>query len=211
MNARKLLTEALIPALRLVFPQAEPVDLLFFGSEADICSPLPAKYGVDTSAEMVYNAVNGVTLGGFPLFCCTRINGGYIEFTLSDEALSELARLCAAPEAKPPSKPFDHGRNADSVAARLIWLANGGAGFYPPHDPILKKAFLACLLADTESSRQRALSLAEKALCLSRRARMSGGEALSPGAALCMAAALLEKCPSLRSVGEPENEQNTLI
>ena len=40
---------------------------------------------------------------------------------------------------------------------------------------------------------------------------MSGGEALSPGAALCMAAALLEKCPSLRSVGEPENEQNTLI
>lgn len=191
MSIRSMLTEAILPALRELCPGAGPEDILFFGPHADVSSPLPLKYGVDISEDMVYNFMNMVAFCGSPLFSHTRINGGYIDLTFSDEALNALAGLFEGVKPFLPREPFEHGRDPYSLSARLLWAAEISCGFQVPRDPVYRRAFLFCLLADTESSRARALSLSEEALKKTRLASLEGAETLSGGAAKCMAAAML--------------------
>lgn len=176
--------------MRRIAPEARACDMLLFGRNADVSSPLPLKYGVDMDADMVYNIVIGITFNGCRLFSGARMSGGYIDFTLTDEAIFELAAPYMGIPLTLPEAPFEHGRNLCSVRARLIWAAKTGGSFFYPRDALLRRAFLCCLFADTEGSRQRAAVLADEALEKSRRARFTGGETLSGGAAHVMAAAL---------------------
>lgn len=204
MRLREMLVISLLPALSGLFPEASAEDLKFFGSEADICSPLPAKYGLDTDRDTVYNMVNGTTILGRPMLRSAALSFGYLNFTLTEQALELLADE-AIIHGQPfiPDERIETGSGLYSVRSRLRDIAAVSDGaFYEPIGRVMRSAFLHCLLADSPASLSIALSEADEAIRIHRIAKACGeGELLSGKAALAMAACLY---------GRP-HEQNTLI
>lgn len=188
MQARRLITQALLPVLRRYCPEAEACDLLFFGGRADVCSPLPVKYGLDSGADMVYNIKTGISVGGAPLFSSVRLSGGFLEMTLNRTAAEYLAGPFSArgAEAEMPES-FEPGPNADCIKAGLLHAARtskGGLGLIP-EDGEARRALLFTLFADTSASRSIALRACEKVLETNRRTPVLGA-----GAALACAGAI---------------------
>ncbi|MBO6061598.1 MAG: hypothetical protein J6P98_05745 [Clostridia bacterium] len=188
MNIRQIVTAAVLPPLRRVFPGAGSADLLFFGPAADIASPLPGKTGLDFTEEKVYNILTNVSAGWSPLFTRVGVSGGFLEFTLSDPAVEYLASALLAERGAPPFPAgFELGPEPACAVAGLLTAAACAkdAGFTVPKEPEIRKALLLSLFADTPASVNKAVRAAQNALRSSRR-----GAQLSRGAALSMAAAL---------------------
>lgn len=185
MHARRLITAALLPVLRRVFPEAQPCDLLFFGGAYDVCSPLPAKYGLDIGADTVYNILTGVSVGGSPLLESLESRGGFLNMTLSPAAVELLAASAAGRGAGMPER-FELGANADCIKAGLLHAARlaPDAG-YVPGDEGARRALLLTLFADTQRSRSIALKACETTLDNNRRRPILGA-----GAALACACAI---------------------
>lgn len=177
MHARRLITAALLPVLRRVFPDAGPGDLLFFGGAADVCSPLPAKYGLDIGADTVYNILTGVSVGGSPLLESLESRGGFLEMTLSPAAVELLAASAAGRGACMPER-FELGANADCIKAGMLHAARlAKDGGFVPGDAGARKALLLTLFADTPQSRSIALKACETILDENRRRSILGAGA----------------------------------
>lgn len=188
MILRPILEDALLGPLRELFPDAEGSDLLLFGEKADISSPLPQKNGIDIAPAAVYNILKEVSLGTVPLLSDVRIENGYLNMTIGDEA---LAMICGAlSQFHEPSRaevididPF--GR--EFIRARLldVWFERGDGDFSPPEDPLMRRAFWNVLAADSPSSLTVALKRCGIALREDRKSpRLCGKAAYYMAAAL---------------------------
>ena len=100
MRLREMLVISLLPALSGLFPEASAEDLKFFGSEADICSPLPAKYGLDMDEAAV--VIGDFFDGRFPLFVKPANSGSSVGITKvrTLRELPEALRVAVAEDAK---------------------------------------------------------------------------------------------------------------
>lgn len=190
MKPREQIEEALLPALRRLYPPACGRDLLFFGERADISSPLPKKNGVDIAPAVVYNILKEVALGSIPLLSDIDIEDGFLNLTVGDEALALLCGAVSSTWAQPPAETIEvdpFGR--EYIRARLldIFHERGGA-FSVPEEPLMRRAFWNVLAADSPASLSVALRRCGAALAADRKSRL-----LSGAAALIMASALQNK------------------
>ncbi len=193
MSPREEVVNALLPKLKELAPSAGVSDLSFFGGSADVSSPLTKKFGVDITPETVYNIKTTTVFRGLRLFSDVWEKGGFLNCDISgevweliaDEAISRLADY-------DPDDTIDVSADPAFVRAGLLdaWHESAEEGGLPPADPVVRKAFRFCLMADTEARRSLALKAACEALSRSRRAKALGGSGLiSKKAALAMASA----------------------
>lgn len=191
MNARDIVFDSVLPVFKSCFGRFERGDLLFFGDRADVVSPAPRKYSLDAEPNMVYN-VKSSSVKGVPLFKDVTVSDGYVNMTFSDEAFSLLAEGFA--EGRSPARmpdAFETG-SREALLAALVPLSRYDGGVFPPEDPLVRRAVLYSMFADTPESVSRAYELIRRAVFLDRRARCEGLRLISGKAALVMALALEE-------------------
>ncbi|MBR3383561.1 MAG: hypothetical protein IKG85_11085 [Clostridia bacterium] len=186
MSMRSQLEEALLPALREVFPEASGEDILLMGRRADICCPLPRKYGIDIPESMVYNIMDGVHVGGMPLLSGADFVDGFINFNLEEDALRLFAEQAASKASLLLPDGFELGLNAGAVRAGLLHASRTAGEGLPtvPSDEAARRALRCALAADSQSAVNVALRLAEETLRRNRKHRF-----LSETTALAMASA----------------------
>ncbi|MCR5808447.1 MAG: hypothetical protein K6G56_02680 [Clostridiales bacterium] len=193
-SVKETVISAVLPALREVCPEAERNDLLFFGSRADICSPLPLKYGLDSLDGIVYNLENRVILFGRPVFSSVSVSGGFINMQVGEEALSAIVSEVSEGELPPPAEVIRIGAYPESLYAALLDIANEGAGSKGLPEPggAARLALWHLLNADSPSSLSAALKETEAAIRAHRRAAVhaEGSERISGEAAKAMAVSL---------------------
>lgn len=180
-------------ALRLlkkhVHPDAAECDVLLFGTEAEVASPLPLKYSIDNIRDRIYNISKDVELNGSRYFEEVRLSGGYIEFTVGDGGFAELAEVFrgAHPAVGAMADRFEIG-SAGYVHARLLHTVNtAGGDFLLPSSVLARRALWLCITAETKQSRSLALRACAAALDEHRRLGT-----LSAAAAAVMASAIAE-------------------
>lgn len=175
---------ALLPAIRSFAPGAEGCDIGFFGETADISSPVPRKFGLDITPEMVYNIVYSTKLGGVPLLKSGSCENGFLNFTVSDEALRILAEEAAAGLGLScPADVIEVGDTPAFLHAKLLGAALTAADDLIPSDPSVRRALWQCIAADSPESVGRAVSSVSAAF----RALSASGARLGRTAALAMA------------------------
>ena len=187
MSIRPQIEEALLPALRRVFPGARGEDLLLMGERADVCTPLPRKYGLDIDDKTVYNILYETRLGGERLFSEAEAVDGFLNFRLSDGAVARFAEGLAGGASPERPKAARIGLNPEYVRMLLLHAADTAAedGPLPPKDEGARRALRCCMAADSAASLQVSLRLAGEVLRRNRRELLLGR-----AAALAMAAAL---------------------
>lgn len=189
MSPRERTAAALLPALRKLFPDACASDLMFFGSRADVSSPLPRKNGVDIPEIAVYNIRDEVQLGESALLSDAWVSEGFINLSISEDAFLVLCEgLGEAPAA--PAEVIELSPCGRAyAAARLLDIANErpDAPFSVPRGELMRAAFRMAVFCDSPASRSLAEEACLKALSADRRERRIGRRA-----ALYMAAALLK-------------------
>lgn len=192
MNPREKLIDLILPVFKSIFPRFERGDLLFFGDRADVVSPAPRKYSLDADENMVYN-IKSSSANGTPLFREAASCGGYLNMTLSDEAVSSLADEFIAGRV-PGDIPGAFRLGSDGeLLVRLIPLSRTDGGVFPPEDPDIRRAVLFSMFAETKESGSRAAGLIRRALSKDRMARACGKRLIPGKAALVMALFLEEK------------------
>lgn len=187
MSIRPQIEQALLPALRKVFPEASGGDILLMGERADVSSPLPRKYGIDIGEETVYNILYEANIGGVQLFSGADVSDGFLNFRLSDGAMARFACGMAGGASLRMPEAAQVGLNAEYLRMLLLHAANlaEGDGPLPPTDEGARRALRCCMAADSPAARQIAMRLAEDVLRRNRSTRLIGRVA-----ALAMAAAL---------------------
>ncbi|MBO4385141.1 MAG: hypothetical protein J5854_06960 [Clostridia bacterium] len=189
MNARDKLFELILPVFESVFGRFEREDLLFFGDRADVVSPAPKKNSLDAEPNMVYN-IKSSSYKGALLFEDVTASGGFVNMTLSNEAIGLLADVFVEGRLLPGIPDgFRIGGNGE-LLAMLIPIAKSCGGEFPPKDPAVRRATLSAMFSDTPESLNRAAAHIRRALKLDRAARVSGKRLIPGRAALIMALAL---------------------
>lgn len=195
MSCRDEVERALIDAVLTLTPSAEKSDISFFGAVADVSSPLPRRYGLDITPEMVYNIRKSTVFRGVLLFSDVWEGGGFLNFNLSPEVWELIAdEAISLQTSYEPDDPIELSPDPALVRAMLLDAAHEskGEGVFPPSDPVISRAFRFCLMADSLSRRSLAARAAYEAISLHRRNKALGNTAgvISKKAALAMAAAL---------------------
>lgn len=187
MSIRPQIEKALMPALLKVFPEAEPGDILLMGERADVCTPLPRKYGIDIGGETVYNILYEANIGGVQLFSGADVSDGFLNFRLSDGAVARFAQGLAGGASLERPKAARVGLCREYVRLLLLHAADTAKedGPLPPSDEGARRALRCCMAADSPASLQIAVRLADEVLRRNRKTRLLGRTA-----ALAMAAAL---------------------
>lgn len=189
MNIRNRIEGVLLPHFHRIFPDADGKDLFFFGKKADIFSPIFFKKGIDIRPELVYNIFNETKIDYIKLFSLVETSNGYINFRISDEALSLFAKDFENISLE-PADTINVGQTPECLTARLLDAANTADRelLLPIDSELVHKALWICMAADSPSSARMALRIAGDVLDENRRNRV-----LSKSAALTMAAALSQK------------------
>lgn len=195
MSSREELAAALLNALAPIEPRVCESDMLFFGEAADVSSPLPVKYRLDITPGTVYNIKTTTFFRGAPLFAEVWASGGFLNFGISPEAWRLIA---GDPDEslldEEPPEIFELSTGPAAARALLLSLARASneEGGIPPSDPVIKRAFRFCLMADTEGRQRLAAKAVFDALSNHRRAKAlcEKSALITKDAALAMAAAL---------------------
>ena len=171
--------------------EADERDVLLFGAEHPVSSPLPLKIGVDNFQSRVYNMSKDSEKFESWLFGGVRLEGGYAEFDLKGSGMMLLFELFEAEhtEAGTPADRIALGTNAGCVHARLLHTCETAAGgFYLPSEKNAKRALWLCMMA--RSSSQWSLALEAAALAMNEH-RING--TLCARVARAMAAAVFDR------------------
>ena len=186
-RARELVVSEAVALLREYFdPRADETDVKLFGPNCCVSSALPQKYGIDKIEERIYNIGKESGSIGSGLFGEARLNGGYIEFKVSEEGMARLIALAGRglPESEETADRFEVGCNAGYIHAALLHTANTAAGgFLLPRGFWAERALWFCLMADSDKQRSLALEAAYRAVDEHRRIGSFSREAAAAAAA----------------------------
>ena len=189
MNCRPRIISEVLPVLDEYEPRITGKDLLFFGVKADISSPVPLKYGVDITEEIVYNIISSSKIEGQPLFERVWQEDGFWNFAVSSGALELLAREAALEaERLTPCPLIVTGLTPEHIHARLLSVAQCSRHGAVPSDSAARRALWLALTANPDANRQ--LILRETGIALDRARRMPHTAGIGAEAALAIAACI---------------------
>ena len=167
MTTRERIANALLPVLRGHVQGISGSDLDFFGGYADIASPVPRKYGVDLTDDIVYNIRVSSVFDSLPLLESVIQENGYWSFTVSSGVIEYLAAEAASGiERLTPCPEMDTGLDPRFLHARLLDAAERNVG---DDIPEARRALWLALTADPERNRSIILRAVADALDRSRR------------------------------------------